>query len=308
MALRALPAVTPENAVDTMRGYDLVLDCTDNPASRYLLSDAACAARIPLVSGAAVGTEGQVTVLCGNDQDHAQRAPCYRCLFPRPAGPKHCARCADAGVLGPVPGVIGTLQAVEAIKVLTNTGRPLRGRLLSYDALSDRPFYGTTLPPAGDGCTACGSAPGALRLNPGAVAAFDYAGFVSGGAAACAAPAAAPLPTTQRISVRQYAAMQAACTPHVLVDVRPRHLFDAAALHGAISVPFSAGDDAVPFVQAVRSAGGGDGAHVVLICRRGNASVAAAAALRAAGATAVCDVEGGVMAWRREIDATFPEQ
>jgi adenylyltransferase/sulfurtransferase len=176
---------------------------------------------VPLVSGAAVGTEGQVTVLCGGAS--AAKAPCYRCLFRTPAPPAHCARCADAGVLGPVPGVIGTLQAVEALKILSGAGEPLRGRLLLYDSLSARPFLCTTLPPPDAGCPACGEAPDAA-LSATALAAFDYAAFVAGPPVEPPAqqpPAEPPLP---RVTCAAYAAAAAAGEPHLLVDVRPKHL------------------------------------------------------------------------------------
>ncbi len=209
--------MTPANAAALLASYDVVLDCTDNPAARYLLSDAAVAARVPLVSGAAVATEGQLTVLCGD------AAPCYRCLFRQAAAPAHCARCADAGVLGPVPGVIGTLQAVEAIKMLTGRGEPLRGRMLLYDALSARPFLCTQLPPRDASCPACGTAPDAA-LSAARMAEFDYAAFVAGAPAAPAPPAPAPQPPLQRVTCAAYAAAAAAGEPHLLVDVRPKHL------------------------------------------------------------------------------------
>lgn len=296
--------MTAASAVATLQRYDLVLDCTDNAASRYLLSDAAVAAGVPLVSGAAVGTEGQVTVLCGNGggDDARPLAPCYRCLYPTPALPQHCARCADAGVLGPVPGVVGTLQAVEALKVLAGVGQPLRGRLLSYDALSHSPFYAVTLPLPQPGCLCAG----ALREDPGAVARFDYAAFVPPVAPALAPSQLAP----PRITCQQYAAMCQAGDAHVLVDVRPRHLFEAAALDGAVSIPFAKGHPQAPFLAAFRAQWPqlGAGTRTVVVCRRGNASVAAAQALLAAGVPLVCDIQGGITAWRRDVDGSFPAQ
>ncbi len=216
------PAVTPANAAALVASYDCVLDCTDNAASRYLLSDAAAAARVPLVSGAAVGTEGQLTVLCGPCDDPATAAPCYRCLFPTPAPPAHCARCADAGVLGPVPGLIGTLQAVEAIKLLTRSGEPLRGRMLLYDALSARPFYVTRTRPRDAGCAACGEEGKRLEALRGeALCTYDYAAFVAGTVQTAPEVARPPL---RRVTVAAYAAVAAAGGAHLLVDVRPRHM------------------------------------------------------------------------------------
>lgn len=107
--------LAPDNALDLVRAFDVVLDCSDNPGTRYLLSDACALARRPLVSGAALGAYGQVTVLCWRG------APCYRCLHPQP--PVAVAACADAGVLGPVTGVIGALQALEALKLASRLRR-----------------------------------------------------------------------------------------------------------------------------------------------------------------------------------------
>ncbi|KAL4537867.1 hypothetical protein Ndes2437B_g08962 [Nannochloris sp. 'desiccata'] len=105
---------TPENAVDLVSNFDVILDASDNAPTRYLISDACCVAHKPLVSGAAIGTDGQLTVYC-----HGEDGPCYRCLFPTAPLPQSCSRCVDAGVLGVVPGIIGTMQALEAIKILS---------------------------------------------------------------------------------------------------------------------------------------------------------------------------------------------
>lgn len=107
---------TSINALDHMSGYDLVLDCTDNPSTRYLISDASRALGIPLVSGAAIRYDGQ---LCVYNLD--EESPCYRCVFPMPPKPEAVGTCEDVGVLGVVTGVIGTLQAMEAIKLLVRS-------------------------------------------------------------------------------------------------------------------------------------------------------------------------------------------
>ena len=301
-----LPALTPATVVAAAAAHDLVVDCTDNAAARYMLSDAAVAARVPLVSGAAVGTEGQVSVLCGAGRDGGRdpAAPCYRCVYRTPAPPSACARCADAGVLGPVPGVIGTLQAVEALKVLSGAGEPLRGKLLLYDALSPRPFVLTALAPPDAACPACGTAPDAA-LSAAGIASYDYAAFVAGPAQAAPPPLPPPPP---RVTCADYAALAAAGRPHLLVDVRPRHLADVATLQGAHLLPFRdapqfAADFAARFPQ---HGAGGAAPPVYLLCRRGNQSQKAAHALIAAGVRDVADIVGGVTAWRAEVDPTFP--
>ena len=122
--------LTSEIAADLFADYDLVLDGTDNFETRYLVNDTAVAAKIPLISGALSQWEGQLSVF-----DPAHGAPCYRCVFDSAPAPELAPSCAEAGVVGPLPGVIGTMMAVEAIKIITGAGAPLRGQMVIYDAL-----------------------------------------------------------------------------------------------------------------------------------------------------------------------------
>jgi len=158
----------PWNALEIVDRFDVVLDASDNAPTRYLISDACCVARKPLVSGAAIGTDGQLTVYCYGDD-----GPCYRCLFPKPPPPQNCARCADAGVLGPVPGIIGTMQALEVIKILAGIGEIFSRKLLMMDALYCR-YHVVKLRARNQQCVACGSCPDVTRETlPG----IDYMEF-----------------------------------------------------------------------------------------------------------------------------------
>ena len=162
--------ITAANVERVLEGVDLVLDGADNFPVRYLLNDACVKLRLPLVHGAVHRFEGQVSVF-----DAGRRrglAPCYRCLFPEPPPPEAAPNCAEAGVLGVLPGIIGLLQATEAIKLLAGIGEPLRGRLLQVDALGMR-FRELRLP-ADPGCAVC--APGVAF--PGYI---DYQAFCAGG-------------------------------------------------------------------------------------------------------------------------------
>ena len=123
--------LTAENALKIMRGYDVVLDGGDNFPTRYLVNDASLHLRVPVVHGSIFRFEGQVSVF------HPYRGPCYRCLFPEPPPPELAPSCAEAGVLGVLPGIIGSIEAMEAIKLLLDLGEPLTGRLLVYDALEE---------------------------------------------------------------------------------------------------------------------------------------------------------------------------
>jgi molybdopterin/thiamine biosynthesis adenylyltransferase len=138
-------------AADLFAGYDLILDGTDNFDTRYLVNRGAVAAGKPLISGALAQWEGQLSVF-----DPASGAPCYQCIFPQAPEPGLAPSCSEAGVVGPLPGVVGTMMAVEAIKVITGAGQTLRGQMLIYDAL-----YGESrkiaLKPRPD-CPVCGPA------------------------------------------------------------------------------------------------------------------------------------------------------
>jgi molybdopterin/thiamine biosynthesis adenylyltransferase len=120
-----------DNILDIIDGYDVILDGTDNFPTRYLLNDASLLKRIPVVHGSIFRFEGQVTVF------DPYNGPCYRCLLPEPPPPELAPSCAEAGVLGVLPGIIGSIQALETIKLLLDIGEPLRGRLLAYDALEE---------------------------------------------------------------------------------------------------------------------------------------------------------------------------
>ncbi|GMP65244.1 hypothetical protein CsSME_00026130 [Camellia sinensis var. sinensis] len=125
-------ALRTSNALEILSKYDIVIDATDNAPSRYLISDCCVVLGKPLVSGAAIGLEGQLTVYNYNG------GPCYRCLFPTPPPTTACQRCSDSGVLGIVPGIIGCHQALEAIKIASDVGEPLSRRMLLFDALTAR--------------------------------------------------------------------------------------------------------------------------------------------------------------------------
>jgi molybdopterin/thiamine biosynthesis adenylyltransferase len=146
--------LTREIAADLFADYDLVLDGSDNFDTRYLANDAAVAAGIPLISGALSQWEGQLSVF-----DPAAGAPCYRCIFDQPPAAGLAPSCAEAGVVGPLPGVIGSMMAVEAIKIITGAGTVLRGQMVIYDAL-----YGESRTLAiapRPGCPTCGGGPAA---------------------------------------------------------------------------------------------------------------------------------------------------
>jgi len=157
--------LTSENALELFARYDLIVDASDNFPTRYLASDAAVLADRPLVYGAIHRFEGQVSVF------HHQGGPCYRCLFPKPPKPGSVPGCAQAGVFGVLPGVIGSLMATEALKLLLGIGRPLSGRLLLYDGLEAE--FREVRVARDPNCPVCGDRPSIRVLT-------DYEAFCSG--------------------------------------------------------------------------------------------------------------------------------
>jgi adenylyltransferase/sulfurtransferase len=256
-----LQGLTPSNAVDIISQYSVVIDASDNAPTRYLINDACVACGIPLVSAAAVGTDGQLTVYNAGGS-----CPCYRCLFPECPAAANCSRCADAGVLGPVPGVMGVLQAVEAVKVVTGVGQPLAGKLLLYDALAAR-FTTIKLRGKAPGCAACGDS----GMSREGVAMYDYAAFTGGQTANDGPPVPlAVLPAEQRVTAVQAAQLlheasagqtsensdhqqlqkqhkQSADAP-LLLDVRPPEQFAVMSLPGAVNVPYLQFEQRLPEV------------------------------------------------------------
>jgi sulfur-carrier protein adenylyltransferase/sulfurtransferase len=262
----------PENALGLVRAHDVVLDGTDNFATRYLLNDACVLAGRPSVHASIFRFEGQATVLS------TPEAPCYRCLYPAAPGPGEVPSCAEAGVLGVLPGLLGTIQAAEALKLAAGFGRSLAGRLLLVDALS---MEFRTLRIARDpSCRACGTREiQELREE----------------AATCAP---APADAVPEIAPAELAARLARGEALTLVDVREDHEWAAGHLPGAILAPLSR-----------LSAGLGDvdpSRELVLYCQSGVRSQAAGLRLREAGFARVLSLAGGILRYASDVGARFP--
>src|SRR5207253_2158827 len=247
-------------------GYDLVLDGTDRLSTRYLINDACVILGLPLVSAAIHRFEGQVMTYVPG------RGPCYRCVFPQaPEG--GVANCAQAGVLGVLPGVLGTLQATEAIKLITGVGEPLTGRLLIYDALEMR-FHEFRVARRPD-CAVCGDAP-----------------TISEPRDAAPPPAGAGI---RRLTAAALSELLRDGTPAPrLVDVREPYEYQAGHLAGAINIPLG---ELPGRVAEVAPAG-----TTVFICRSGGRSLAACELALRAGVAAPANLDGGLLAWAAEID------
>lgn len=285
---------TPENALEIVDGYDVVLDASDNAPTRYLISDACCVAKKPLVSGAAIGTDGQLTVYC-----HGDDGPCYRCLYPTPPPATSCARCSDAGVLGPTPGIIGTMQSMEVLKILSGIGEVLSKKMLIMDALYSR-YMVVTLRRKCESCASCGETPEITRET---LPLFDYCTFTGQPSPSdAAAPSLHLVEEKHRITVQDLA--QRMHNPkHLVLDVRPSHHFDICSIPGSINAPMTSFDASSVIVNVFEN---GSYEEVSVICRRGNQSQKALLELHKHGLHKAVDVIGGMQAWSAHIDDDCP--
>lgn len=272
--------LTSENALDLIGSYDIVADGSDNFATRYLVNDACVLAGKPNVYGSVYQFEGQVTVFSTED------GPCYRCLYDRPPPPDLVPSCAEGGVLGVLPGLIGTLQATEVLKLALGIGEPLIGRLLLVDALPMR--FRTLQIAKNPDCPVCGSAPSITEL-------IDYEAF-------CASPTTRSMADRiPEITVRELKDRMDNGEAPFILDVRRPDEYEIANLDGTL-IPLDELPDRLGDIEAHR----GDDLLVVH-CRSGARSAKAVEMLRQAGFENAVNLKGGVLAWSDEIDPAMPK-
>jgi adenylyltransferase/sulfurtransferase len=267
------------NVMALVRGYDIVADGTDNFPTRYLVNDACVLAGKPNVYASIFRFEGQVSVF---DSRHG---PCYRCLFPEPPPPGLVPSCADGGVLGVLPGIIGSLQALEVLKLILGAGEPLTGRLVLFDALAFS-FRELALRKDPD-CVVCGK-------SPTITAPIDYEAFCGIRGEEAVSDSAA-LPT---LSVEEFAARRGAGEGFELLDVREPHEFEIVRIPGARLFPLSELTARLHELDSART--------YTLSCHRGTRSVQAYHVLRQAGFKRLQVLAGGVDAWAAQIDPKLP--
>ncbi|KXS99001.1 hypothetical protein AC578_6157 [Pseudocercospora eumusae] len=332
--------LSPEKALHIFSKYDLVLDCTDHPTSRYLISDACVLTRTTLVSASALKTEGQLIVLNNppRSQGDMTGGPCYRCVYPKPPPADAVLSCGEGGILGPVVGVMGVLQALEAIKVLTAKPKvrtksssemeleaimgmapqpeeaqeePVRPTLLIFSAYSNPQFRSVRMRTRRADCAACSSQASVTRnsLNSGSL---DYATFCG------LTNPINILPSTSRISASDFARLPRDGS-NTLIDTRDETQYQMCALRGSVNVPWTGSPEAW-LEKALRSGAlTGGGSDYYVICRNGNDSQLAAKAIQdlldnqmhgdeAGNANIVVkDIKGGFRAWRKEVDSDWPD-
>lgn len=270
--------LTGENVMEVVAGYDVVADGTDNFPTRYLVNDACVLTGKPNVYASIYRFEGQVSVF------DARRGPCYRCLFPEPPPPGLVPSCADGGVLGVLPGIVGTLQALEVLKLVLGTGEPLYGRLVLFDALA---FTMRELKFRKDpGCAVCGE-------SPSISAPVDYEAFCGtrGG------EGAADLKGLPVIAVEDLDARRRSGEGLEILDVRERHEFGIAQIPGARPLPLSELPGRLHELDSAQS--------YVISCHRGLRSIEAYYLLHKAGFRRLQVLDGGVDAWAEKIDSSL---
>lgn len=272
-------AFDASNARRLVEAYDIVLDGTDNFPTRYLVNDACVMTRTPNVYGSIFRFEGQASVFAVGD------GPCYRCLHPEPPPPGLIPNCAEAGVLGVLPGIIGTIQATEAIKLITGIGETLVGRLLLYDALRMK-VRDITLPRDPD-CPVCGDMPTIREL-----VAYDQVCETSADSRRAGLQPRHDMGVSMKeeMTVDELKQWRDAGTPHMLVDVREPFEHASAHIEGAVLIPM--GEILGRLDQLPKDR------PIVVQCQSGGRSARVTAALRAKGFDA-SNLAGGIIAWKR---------
>ncbi len=265
-----------DNALEILAGYDVVVDGTDNFETRYLTNDACYFLKKPNVYGSIFRFEGQASVFWPD------RGPCYRCLYPEPPPPGLVPSCAEGGVLGILPGVIGGIQATEALKILLGAGEPLVGRLLLYDALAMR-FEELTLRRDPD-CPLCSPRATIRELQ-------DYPAFCGTGRGEQSEP-------IDEITAAELKRRLDAGEELDIVDVREPHEWAICRIEGARLIPLGSLAGRLHELDSART--------YVLHCKSGARSAKAQALLRQAGFRRTLNLRGGVLAWAREVDPSMP--
>ena len=267
------------NALQILGAYDLVVDGSDNFPTRYLVNDACVLLGIPDIYGAIHRFEGQVSVF------HGAKGPCYRCLFREPPPPGLIPTCAEAGVLGVLPGIVGSLQAMEAIKWILGIGKPLIGRLQIFEGLEmEWRELGLRKDP---NCPVCSEHPTLTEL-------IDYERFcgIEPGKDTGAGDTITPAELEQRLGGE---------APPAVLDVREPHEWALANLadRGAIHIPLGELSGRLEELDPAR--------EWVVHCRSGARSARAQELLQGSGYPRVLNLEGGILAWRDQVDPSLPE-
>lgn len=273
--------VTSENALDLLKDYDLVIDGTDNFPTRYLVNDACVLLGKPNVYGSIFRFEGQLTVF------YAKDGPCYRCLYPEPPPPGLVPSCAEGGVFGVLPGVIGSLQAVEAIKLILGIGKPMIGRLLLFDALG-LSFKELKLRKNPE-CPICGEHPTITQL-------IDYNEFCGVGRGNEGEDL---LDASEEITPTELQSLRDSGKGPIVVDVREPYEYAIAKIPGTKLVPLGTVPERLHEFDTTD--------EIVLHCKSGKRSAEALQIFKQAGFKRLKNLKGGILAWSDQVDPSVPK-
>ncbi|EFC43350.1 molybdopterin synthase [Naegleria gruberi] len=299
------------NGLELVKQYDVVMDCSDNVTTRYLVNDACVLAGKPLVSGSAVKFEGQLTIY--NYRRGETKGPCYRCLYPEPPPAATVTSCSDGGVLGIVPGIIGCLQALEAQKLLMemddeesvkNNCELLVQKMLLFNAKTCS-FRCAKIRGRQVGCKVCGENPVITSLIP------------EGQSLVCtdkiASTPSDSLQSENRITAKEFEQIilkDSSNSNHILLDVRENIQYNIASVPHAVNFPLKKMEKPET-IQAIKDeiskkSSSINDFPIYVMCRRGIASVSATKLLIQNGFTNVKNIDGGINSWRQQVDTNFP--
>jgi adenylyltransferase/sulfurtransferase len=260
-----------KTATNIASGFDILVDCSDNFATRYLINDLCVLTRRPDVYGAIYQFEGQVGVF------DSTQAGCYRCVFPEPPPPELATSCSLSGVFGVLPGVIGSLQAVEVIKLIVGIGQPLYGQLMIYDALESS--FQTIKLRKQPTCRVCGSEPSITNL-------IESEHF-------CGDKEIAPLNSSELITALELSERLKESEPPMLIDIRPPIEYQVSMIEGAILIPLEKLNDQLKDLDKNR--------EYVVFCRTGIRSVRALKLMKKSDFKKVRNLVGGINAWAQHV-------
>ena len=277
-------ALSSKNALDLFKPYDVILDGTDNFPTRYLTNDACVILGKPNAYGSIFRFEGQASVFA------TKGGPCYRCLYPEPPPPGLVPSCAEGGVLGVLPGVVGTIQATEAIKLIMGIGEPLIGRFLIYDALRMK-FRELKLKKDPD-CPVCGTHPTVTEL-------IDYEQFCGVAPAATEVAVSTANSSETETDVKELKRKIDAKEDFFLLDVREPNEYQIGKIPGSTLIPLGEVPQRVSEIPRDK--------EIIVHCKMGGRSAKAAAFLRTQGYTKVKNLKGGILDWSDKVDPSVPK-
>lgn len=295
--------LTESNALSIIKPFDVVLDCTDNITTRYLINDSCVLLGKPLVSASALKFEGHITVY-----NYSRKHPCFRCLFPVPPPASAISNCNEAGIFGPVTGILGSMQALEALKILIGGQLDvLAGKMVIFDATTST-FRNVTLRGRSIDCQICGDSPTIVALLP------NYQLFCGAGHERhdrCDLSGSSPR-SHEKMSIRnnvnEQSALRISCIDyneqilneieHVLIDVRDENQYKICHLSNSINIPLSQLANRLEEIPRDKP--------IFVMCRMGVSSVKAADLLRNSGFDRVKDIEGGIHSWALKCDTSMP--